>query len=82
VLALAAVLGLLGALARRAGAARLRLPGLALALAGLLSLLLPALTAGFDYRYMLPTLVLLPPAGALGALALLSRGHPTREHRR
>lgn len=81
-LALAAVLGLLGALARRVGAARLRLPGLALALAGLLSLLLPALTAGFDYRYMLPTLVLLPPAGALGALALLGRGHLTREHRR
>lgn len=45
----------------------LRLPAATLALAGLLCLLVPALTASFDFRYMLPALALLPPAGVLGA---------------
>jgi lipopolysaccharide transport system ATP-binding protein len=42
----------------------------------------PAATAVFDYRYLLPTLTLLPPAGALGVTLLLERrrgrGRPDR----
>ncbi|MDQ6748326.1 MAG: hypothetical protein M3010_09520, partial [Candidatus Dormibacteraeota bacterium] len=45
---------------------------LLLAAGGFLVLLAPAMTAVFDYRYLLPTLLLLPPAGALG-ISLLER---------
>lgn len=71
-LALAAGLALVSALRRRSRQRdRLRLPAATLGAAGALSLLLPALTAGFDYRYGLPTLVLLPPAGVLAAVTIL-----------
>jgi hypothetical protein len=40
---------------------------------GLVVLLVPAMTAMFDYRYLLPALPLLPPAGALGASVLWAR---------
>ncbi|GAC1342858.1 MAG: hypothetical protein NVSMB29_14990 [Candidatus Dormibacteria bacterium] len=43
-----------------------RAVALLLASAGLFVLLAPAMTAVFDYRYQLPTLLLLPPAAALG----------------
>lgn len=72
VLALTAGLGLVAAFRRRRReGSRLWLPAATLAGAGLLSLLLPALTAGFDFRYTLPTLLLLPPAGVLGAVSIL-----------
>ena len=35
--------------------------------------MVPALTSMFDFRYMLPTLVLFPPAGVLGGLAVARR---------
>lgn len=82
-LALGAVLGLAGGVRRRQRRGRLWLPAATLAAAGLLSLVLPALTAGFDFRYSLPTLVLLPPAGVLGAVTLLAaRGRPLGGARR
>lgn len=73
-LALGLLLGLLGAaglprFARR----RLRAESLLLASSGLIVLLVPAATAMFDYRYVLPTIVLLPPAGAIGASVLWGR---------
>jgi hypothetical protein len=36
-------------------------------------LVAPAMTASFDYRYMLPTLAVLPPAAALGLRGLRPR---------
>lgn len=39
----------------------------------LILLVLPAATAVFDYRYLLPTLAVLPPAAAIGATVLLER---------
>lgn len=44
-----------------------------LAVAGLVALLGPAATSVFDFRYLLPALVLLPPAGATGLTLLLDR---------
>jgi hypothetical protein len=74
VLALGLVLGLLGAVGLpRHARRRLRAESLLLAGAGLIVLLVPAATAMFDYRYVLPTIVLLPPAGALGATVLWGR---------
>jgi 4-amino-4-deoxy-L-arabinose transferase-like glycosyltransferase len=74
-LALALVLAVAGAVAERwrrvPPADRLGADALTLALAGFLVLLFPAMTAMFDYRYMLPALALLPPAGALGLTGLL-----------
>ncbi len=52
---------------------------------GLMSLLMPAAVGSFDYRYRLPALILLPPAGALGVhLALLRSGRrkPVRSYAR
>jgi hypothetical protein len=44
-----------------------RRAALVLGLCGFLLLLVPSMTTGFGYRFLLPTLVLLPPAGALAA---------------
>jgi len=41
-----------------------------LTVAGLTLIVVPAATVTFDYRYLLPTLVLLPPAAALAVAAL------------
>jgi hypothetical protein len=69
ILALGILLPLI-AWARRRGSWRLRLDALLLAAFGLAMLVVPSFTACFDYRYALPTLVLLVPAAALGLLAL------------
>ena len=77
VFALSALLALLAWPRRRDAAARRRfLAGLFLAAAGIGMLFLSAVTAVFEYRYVLPPLVLLPAAGALGVETLLARRRP------
>jgi len=51
----------------------LRDAGALCSVAGLSLLIGPAATSVFDYRYLLPTLVVLPPAGAIGLTLLLER---------
>ncbi len=58
---------------------RLRAIAVLLAGAGLFVLLAPAMTAVFDYRYLLPALSLLPPAGVLG-ITLIERRVRARHH--
>ena len=74
VLAGCLLLAALGSVGRLDPADRRR-RGVALLLAagGLFVLLAPAMTAVFDYRYQLPTLLLLPPAGALGLTMIEQR---------
>ncbi len=62
--ALVAAAGLLRRGARRRHA---RWAGLVLAASSLVLVLSPSLTVGFSYRYGLPLLVLLPPAGVVAA---------------
>ncbi|MCL9762704.1 hypothetical protein [Frankia sp. AiPa1] len=70
-------LGLRGASARRRfrvralEQSRLRADIALLVVAGLAFLVVPAATVCFDYRYMLPVLLLLPPAAALGVRRLV-----------
>ncbi len=67
VLALAVAAALFGALRRSEPEQRhLRWSSVLLATCGMVVLVVPAATATFDYRYMFPSLVLLPPAGVLG----------------
>ena len=75
VLATALLLGLLAGAGRLADPRqrRLRQAGVFLAVAGLVALLGPAATSVFDFRYLLPALVLLPPAGAIGLTLLIDR---------
>ncbi|WNV77253.1 phospholipid carrier-dependent glycosyltransferase [Geodermatophilus sp. DSM 44513] len=54
-----------GALLLRRGSWRDRLDPALLAALGLTVLVGPAMTASFDYRFLLPTLAVLPPAAAL-----------------
>lgn len=74
VLALAAILALLGGLgigrARRSG---LRTASLLFLAFGAVLLVTSVATNQFTWRYWIPELVLLPPAGALGLTALLRR---------
>jgi hypothetical protein len=74
VLALALVLGLLGAVgvgpARRSG---LRSACFLFSGAALVVLVTAAAVNQFSWRYQLPALILLPPAGALGLFALTGR---------
>ncbi|SNQ46187.1 conserved membrane hypothetical protein [Frankia canadensis] len=58
---------------------RLRADITLLAAAGLTMLVVPAATVCFDYRYMLPVLVLFPPAAALGTRRLLLVRRSRRE---
>jgi hypothetical protein len=76
VLALCIVAGV-AALLRRRRDWRDRLDPALLAALGLTLLVAPAMTASFDYRYLLPTLAVLPPAAAL-ALRGLSPRFPRR----
>lgn len=52
---------------------RLRRAGAFLVASGAAVLLGPAATSVFDFRYVLPAIVLLPPAGAIGLTLLLER---------
>ena len=72
-LALMLVLGIAGIVGRVGPGPTLRLESLVLAAAGLALIIVPAATVLFDYRYVLPVLVLLPPAGILGGAAVASR---------
>ena len=62
-----AVLAGLGLVRRRSGRRQARWASLVLAISAIAVVMTPALTVGFSYRYGLPLLVLLPPAGALAA---------------
>ena len=66
ILALAGLLGVGVALTRRRN-----LEAAFLALAGFAVVVMPSLAAGFDYRYLLPAMLLLPLSGALAASHLL-----------
>ncbi|HMA46144.1 MAG TPA: hypothetical protein VKP11_02895, partial [Frankiaceae bacterium] len=67
-LALMAAVGVAAAVAwPRRGGWRARQDCLLLVASGAALLAMPAATAVFDYRYLLPTLLVLPPAAALGA---------------
>jgi hypothetical protein len=68
------VLLVLGALVRRAGPARLRADATLLAALALVALLVSQLLSVFSYRYGFGSALLLPPAGALAATALIRRG--------
>ncbi len=69
-LALCAAVGVTAAVRRRDDRRR-RQECILLVAGGLGLLVVPSATAVFDYRYLLPTLVLLPPAGVLGLTDLL-----------
>jgi hypothetical protein len=61
-----------------AGLRRLRWDALFLTGSGAGLLLVTALSAVFQYRYLLPVLVLLPAGGALGMELLVRRAQPAR----
>lgn len=54
-------------LRRSRGRRMARWTALVLAASGLLSVLVPSVTVGFSYRYGIPLLILLPPAGIIAA---------------
>jgi hypothetical protein len=75
-----------GLLRKRAGRRHARWAALVLAVSSVLVVLVPSMIAQFSYRYGLPLLVLLPPAGAaaadIGLDALLARrAYGRRWHR-
>jgi hypothetical protein len=59
------------AVRRRTGIGWVRADCLLLVAAGMVLLIIPSATVCFDYRYLLPTLVLFPPAAALAGQQLL-----------
>jgi hypothetical protein len=72
--ALATLLGILGAFGRRKLAGRsLRVESALLATSGLALLVTPVATIIFDYRYLVPALPLLPAAGVVGAMSFPHR---------
>lgn len=76
VLGLALLAGVLAGVGRvPAEFRRLRWAALTLAAYGFVMLLVASATVGFDYRHLLPTLPLLPPAGVIGATLLQQRLH-------
>ena len=78
-LALAVVLAVAGALAHRSREQlHLRWAAVLLAVCGVGMVVGAAATAPFDYRYLLPSLVIMPPAGVLGATLLEQRARPRR----
>jgi hypothetical protein len=76
----AVVLAVMGAALGSAGGLRrgLRAETLTLAAAGVLIPLVAAMTSMFDYRYLLPSLPLLPAAGVLGAMVVVARWRDLR----
>jgi hypothetical protein len=76
-------LGLLATVALAGyGTPRARHECLLLVTTGVALLVLPSATAVFDYRYLLPTLVCLPPAGVLAVHQLRTAGRQSRAARR
>lgn len=74
VLGLALVVGLLGACGRLpARLRRLRWAALTFAAGAMLTVFVAAATVGFDYRFLMPSLALLPPSGVIGATLLAQR---------
>lgn len=76
VLGVCLLIGLGGLFVRRRGW-RDRLDPAVLALIGLTLMAAPAATASFDFRYVLPTLAVLPPAAALTLRGVSLRGRRT-----
>lgn len=77
-LALATLLAAVGVVRPRQGTSPLvRWAAAIFAIFGVLVLVTPAAFATFDYRYLLPALALLPPAGVLGVMLIF--GGPRRE---
>jgi hypothetical protein len=76
----AVLLAVMGAVVGSAGRLHRdpRAETLTLAAAGVLIPLVAAMTSMFDYRYMLPSLPLLPPAGVLGAAVVMARWRDLR----
>jgi hypothetical protein len=73
-LLLAVILGCVGLLGLPRGARRrLRAECFLFTSSGIAVLLVPAMTAMFDFRFLLPALALLPPAGVLGGRVLVRR---------
>jgi len=78
-LAVAVLLALAAGIVGGAGDGRqLRAETLTLAAAGVLLPLTAAMTSMFDFRYLLPSLALLPAAGVLGATTLAARARALR----
>jgi hypothetical protein len=79
-LLVAVLLALAGAALRTAAGSgrRVRAEVLTLAAAGVLIPLTAAMTSMFDYRYLLPSLPLLPAAGVVGASLLAARARALR----
>ena len=73
VLALFVTLGVAGAVLRRRSGRPVRAECLLLMTCGLAMLIVPSATVMFEYRYVVPALVLLPAAGAIGLSAILDR---------
>jgi hypothetical protein len=78
VLGVCMLVGLGALFARRRGWPD-RLDPAVLALLGLTLMAGPAATASFDFRYVLPTLAVLPPAAALALRGVSLRRRPTEE---
>lgn len=80
-LAFALLLSLVGAAWPRRGSGRARAAALALGLSSILLLLVPSATATFDYRYLLPVIVLLPLGAAFGLQVITPRlaGRPIED---
>jgi hypothetical protein len=78
-LAIAVVLALVAAAVGGTGNGRtIRAETLTLAAAGVLLPLTAAMTSMFDFRYLFPSLALLPAAGVLGATTLAARARALR----
>ena len=80
-LAIAVLLALAAAVGRGGEGRRLRAETLTLAAAGVLLPLTAAMTSMFDFRYLFPSLSLLPAAGVLGATTLAARSRALRAAR-
>jgi hypothetical protein len=78
-LAIAVLLAVAAAVVGGTGVGReVRAETLTLAAAGVLLPLTAAMTSMFDFRYLFPSLALLPAAGVLGATTLLARARALR----
>jgi hypothetical protein len=82
-LALAVLLGLAGIFGFTVPGRRpVRAEAVVLSVTGLLLLVMPVATVMFDYRYVLPALPVLGPAGVLGATTVWHRTAARRSRKR